>query len=120
MTRTSRKGRKKSRSYVDKAIALILDRTEPISTWQLIKILKLTEHEGISLRRGLKRKAEAGDIQKVTTHPDGSFTWLPPDVSLPICAGHAANLYLKRENAEFQIDPSKFARWVVEDMQQQG
>ena len=105
---------------MDKAIAMILKRTEPISTCQIINALNLSEHEGISLRRGLKRKEEAGVIQKVTTHPDGSFTWLPPHVSLPTCAGHAANLYLKRENAEFQIDPSAFARWVLEDMQQQG
>jgi hypothetical protein len=106
--------------YVDDAIEMILASKEPVSTRELIDKLDLTEHEGIHLRRGLKRSEERGQIQRVIPHPDGSFTWLPKEVSVESCAGHAANLFLRRKKADLQIDPDKFENWVLNEGQLQS
>jgi len=94
--------------YVKDALAHISQTEDPVSTHQLIKLLGLTEHEGIHLRRELRRAEGKGLIQMVIRSPDGSFTWLPNHVSIASCAGHAANLYLEREKADTKIDPRKF------------
>lgn len=100
--------------YVNQAIAIILTSDIPVSTRELKDKLGLSEHETIGLRRGLRTAEEQGQIQVVVAGPDRSLTWLPKEVSVERCAGHAANLYLQREKAKTQVDPNAFEQWLHE------
>lgn len=98
--------------YIDAALAVIMGSDEPVSTFMLIDRLDLDENEGINLRRGLRRAEDEKVIQRVAGHPDGSFAWLPKNVSIEVCACHTANLFLAGKDSPFQIDPEKFADWI--------
>lgn len=100
--------------YVEEALAIIADTDEPVSTKALKTILKLSDHEATHLRRGLRRAESRGVIQMVALAPDNSLTWLPNTISRATCAAHAANLYLKREKANTQIDPYKFEEMLID------
>jgi len=98
--------------YIDAALSVIKECEKPISTFMLIDELDLDENEGINLRRALRRAEDDNVIQRVIGHPDGSFAWLPKNVSVEVCACHTANLFLAGKDSPFEIDPDKFVNWI--------
>lgn len=98
--------------YIERAIALVLEQSRPISTNEIVKRLDLAKNQRISMRRGLKRAEEDGRIRRVSRAPDDSFAWLPISVPVTRCAAHAANMYLSGAEASLQIDPEQFEAWI--------
>lgn len=112
MTKNGASVGRKPVEYVERAIALVLDQSSPISTNEIVAKLKLKPNQRISMRRGLKRAEEDGRIRKVSRAPDDSFAWLPTTVPVTRCAAHAANMYLSGAETGLQIDPEEFEAWV--------
>lgn len=95
------KGGKRPAAYVAEALRRIQESLHPLSTLTLIEQLKLRDFEEPTLRRGLRKAAQAGRVLRLARGADGSFYWAKVDEDeakrdpATLGAAYAAQMYLR-------------------------